>query len=105
MRDGSTNLEEIMKIGAKPNLNAKMPGAIGVIAKTNPLIADRLPKKFGAFDRNRVARQRNDAVRMDIGVGKIDRECGIVVLNDRAQQQRPLALRSGVRTKTKSAYR
>ena len=29
---------------------------------------------------------------MDIGIGKINRERGIVVLNDRAQQQRPLAL-------------
>ena len=29
---------------------------------------------------------------MHIGIGKIDRESGIVVLNDRAQQQRPFAL-------------
>jgi hypothetical protein len=29
---------------------------------------------------------------MDIGIGKINRESGIVILNHRAQQQRPLAL-------------
>lgn len=29
---------------------------------------------------------------MHIGIGKIDRESGIVVVNDRAQQQRPFAL-------------
>src|ERR1700730_11352575 len=69
-----------------------MPSAIGVIAKADPLIAYRLPKKFGALDRNCVARERNEAVCMHIGIGKIDRESGIIVLNDRAQQQRPFAL-------------
>src|ERR1700720_2986240 len=69
-----------------------MPSAIGVIAKTDPLIAYRLPKKFGALNRNCVARQRNEAVCMHIGISKVDRESGIVVLNDRAQQQRPFAL-------------
>src|ERR1700730_5314241 len=69
-----------------------MSGAVGVTAKTDPLIADSLPKEFGALDRNRAARQRNDAVYMDIGIGKINRESGIVVLNHRTQQQRPVAL-------------
>jgi hypothetical protein len=69
-----------------------MSGAVGVIAKTDPLKADSLPKEFGTLDRNRAARQRNDAVYMDIGIGKINGESGIVVLNDRTQQQRPFAL-------------
>ena len=81
-----------MKIGSKPNVDAKMSGAVGVIAKTDPLIADSLPKEFGALDRNRAARQRNDAVYMDIGISKINGESGIVVLNHRTQQQRPFAL-------------
>ena len=59
-----------------------MYGAIGVIAKTDPLIADRLPKEFGALDCNRVARQRNEAVGMHVGVGKINRESGIVVMTE-----------------------
>ncbi len=69
-----------------------MSGTVGVITKTDPLIADSLPKEFGALDRNRAARQRNDAVDMDIGIGKINGESGIVVLNHRTQQQRPFAL-------------
>ena len=86
----STHLKEIVKIGAKPNLNLEMPGAIGIIAKGNSLIADSPPKKLGSFDRNRIARERNNSAGMDIRVRQIDRECGIVILNDRAQQQRPL---------------
>src|ERR1019366_9193461 len=89
---GPAHFEKVAKIGGKANLDPKMPGAIGVIAKTDPLIADCLPKEFGALDRNRVARQRNDAIRMNVRVGKINRERNIVVLNDRTQQQRPLAL-------------
>ena len=69
-----------------------MSGTVGVIAKTDPLIADSLPKEFGALNRNRVARQQNDAVNMDIGIGKITGESGIVVLNHRTQQQRSFAL-------------
>ena len=66
-----TNLEKIVEIGAKPDFDLEMPGAVGVIAKTYPLIADSLPKKFGAFDRDGVARQRNDAIRMHIRIGEI----------------------------------
>ena len=97
----SANLEKIAKIGGKANLDAKTSGAIRVIAKTDPLITDCLPKEFGAFDRNRIARQRNDAVRMNIGVGKIDRERSIVVLNDRAQQATAACPRNGVRYQDK----
>jgi hypothetical protein len=66
-------------------------GVVGVTAKTDPLITYRLPKELGALDRNCAARQRNDAVNMDVGIGKINRKSSIVVLNHGAQQQRPLA--------------
>src|SRR5450631_1321804 len=93
---GSSNLEEIAKIGGKADLDPKMSGGISVIAKTEALIADGLPKKFGSLDCDRVARQRNDAVLMNIRVGKSNRERHIVVLDDRAQQQGPFPLEAEI---------
>jgi hypothetical protein len=67
-------------------------------AKTSSdwVAGDRLPKEFGALDRNRVARQRNEAVGMHVGVGKVNRKRNIIVLNDRAHQRRPLALETEI---------
>src|ERR1700731_5453021 len=85
-----------MEIGAEPNLNPEMSDTVGVVTKTDPFVAHGLPKKLGAFNSNRITRQRNDTVPMNIGIRQIHGKCDIVVLNDRAQQQGPHSFKAKI---------
>ena len=85
----TAHLEQITKIGTETNVDAKASVAVGIVAKANPLVADGLPQELGAFECNRIPRERYAIIRVNVGIGEIDRERRIVVLNVRAQEERP----------------
>ncbi len=88
----SAHFEEIAEIGAKTEIDAKAPPAVGEVAKTYSLVEHALPEEFGAFDADRIARQHDRAIDVNVGIGEVDRQRDIVVLDNGAEQQRALSL-------------
>ena len=85
-------LEQVGEIVAEADRELDRDRLIGVILHRNALVGARLPQKRGADDVQRVFRQHDAIVVIDVGIGEIHAECGIVVTNARAEQQRRHAL-------------
>src|SRR5688572_21487931 len=87
----AADLEQVAKIGAEQEIDAKAAGAAIVVANAEALVADALPQEFGALEKDRVARQLA-AVQFDVGIGEVDGESRLVLVDYRAQEERPLAV-------------
>ena len=88
----AANLEQVAKIGAEQEIDAQAAAAAIVVANAEALVADALPQEFGALEKDGVARELAASVQLDVGVGEIDGESRLVLVDDRAQEERPLAV-------------
>src|SRR5262249_39230306 len=95
-------LEQVREIIAEADREVDDERSIAVILHSEPLIGGRLPEKCGADDVKRVLFKDDPLVLVDIRIGQIDAEDGIVVADTRAQQQGCRSLHAQLEIREKS---
>ena len=83
----SAHLEQVGEIAVEEDAQAQVDRTIAVVADRKPLIGSMAPEKNRAHDVNGVLRQDKALVEINIRIGQIDSELGVVVAYVRAEQQ------------------
>ena len=81
----AAHFENVGKIGVEANRKRNLDGQQAIVDQLQPLITDRLPDEFRTIKMQITAAQRDGAVDVNIGVGRIDGEENIVFFDHRAQ--------------------
>ena len=87
----AAGLEQVAEIGGKQQLDADVLWRIGEAADRQPLVARAVPKEARAADVEQIVLQHQPALLVEVRVGEIAGELGIVVAQGGTQQHRPLA--------------
>ena len=76
------DLEQVAEIGVEPTFKAEHPPLTIIVAKANSFVQHPLPEELGSVEGDDVPRQRGVSARPDVGIGQVNRERCIVVLDD-----------------------
>ncbi len=85
---GAADLEKIGEVVREQNRQPHIDRPIAVIAHAKPLIGGVLPQEDGAQDMHGVLFQDDVLIGNQVGIGQIDGQCGIIVAQVGAEQER-----------------
>ena len=83
----AAHFEQVGKVAGKGERKLHVEGQVAVVLQAQPLIGGAVQQKKRAHDVQRVFRLHQLAVEVDVRVGQIDGEDGIVVAHVRTEQQ------------------
>ena len=75
----AAHFEQIREIVAKRQREIDLDRTLTVIAQRDPLVRCLMPQENGAHDVNRVFRQQQVVLKIDVRIGQIDREKHVVI--------------------------
>ncbi|MEY9170404.1 hypothetical protein ABIF15_001636 [Bradyrhizobium elkanii] len=84
----AAHLEQIGKVVVEQQREIEARGMIAVILQADALIGRAAPQEDRAHDVQRVLRQGQTVVAIDVGIGEVDRQRRIVVAHVGAEQER-----------------
>ena len=83
----AAHLEQVCEIAGEVERQRDIDLAVGVVLQSKPMINRTSPDKQRANDMQHILRQDEIAIEVNIRVGQVDGQDGIVVADIRAQQQ------------------
>ena len=85
---GAAHLEQIGEIIVEQECQVDLCGPVAMVLDGDPLIGGAAPQEDGAHDVDQVLLQDDPVAVVDVGIGEVDRQRGIVVAQVGAEQQR-----------------